>query len=93
MTLAALESGGGLLIKGKSENELLEVTSSKILMYDGNGKPAVGIATGEGGGGMLNVFNALGNIAGSLQSNKSNDGVLYLTDSTGTQKNSVGPQR
>lgn len=41
------------------------------------------LESAEAGGGQLEIFNALGNMAASLQANKGNEGALYLHDVNG----------
>lgn len=53
---------------------------------------AVRVASGEGGGGMVTVFNPAGKDVVSVQSNKSNAGAVFVYDATGSEFEALLPR-
>ncbi len=53
------------------------------------GKPAVVVRSGEGGGGAIDIYNPLNKPVVSLQSNKSNEGMVTVHDFNGSIKNGL----
>lgn len=91
--LSASQESAGLIIRDASGGPLVALLGANDtgLMSVSNGAGITGatIQTGEGGGGILTIYNGLKNEAVVVQSNKANCGMIVVHDFNGKPKNGL----
>ncbi|MBU4272302.1 MAG: hypothetical protein KKE86_14320 [Planctomycetes bacterium] len=87
------KEGSGLVLadeKGQARASLaVKEEGPWLVLIDEKGKPAVTICDGNGGGGILEVFNPLGNSVVNVQANKENHGMVAVCDHNGEPKRAL----
>ena len=91
-TGAALSTDGLLLTDANGKMRAMLAVGKDgdpaLGIYDARQQSLVRILSGEGGGGMVNVYNALGKEVVSVQANKKNCGSVLVSDQNGKIKGS-----
>jgi len=77
---------GYISLKRKNGDETNLMGGHVALQKKGD-KDLIHISCGEGGGGIIEVYNPYGKVAVSVQSNKTNQGAVYVHDVSGEISN------
>lgn len=87
--------GDHVVIRDKSSKMALALTArdgvSAIGLYGTGAEPAMSLSTGQGGGGILEIYNPLGKMVATVQSSKVNSGMVIVRNHNGEKPNTLTP--